>query len=245
MTVTVRKLERHDRTNASRDVPNIGLGMLLRDANAIFNKVLREELAQYEITFSQYQHLRQLWQADGLAQVELSGRIGIETASSTAVINQLEKRGFIRRKRDASDRRRIIVPSGLYGMTTAADPVADYRLKLLVSLGRLGRLSTFWRPFVTPALARRARGRVVVDLLPAEHAHAVDLAALDPSTRVVRIRFVSPDGRRAVGHEAKSVKGRLARAVLDGGLDAVGGFTCEGWRTIEEDDVVTVVAPDR
>jgi cytoplasmic iron level regulating protein YaaA (DUF328/UPF0246 family) len=144
-----------------------------------------------------------------------------------------------------ADRRRIIVPSGLYGMTTAADPVADYRLKLLVSLGRLGRLSTFWRPFVTPALARRARGRVVVDLLPAEHAHAVDLAALDPSTRVVRIRFVSPDGRRAVGHEAKSVKGRLARAVLDGGLDAVGGFTCEGWRTIEEDDVVTVVAPDR
>jgi MarR family transcriptional regulator, organic hydroperoxide resistance regulator len=109
VTVTVRKLERHERTNASRDVPNIGLGMLLRDANAIFNKVLREELAQYDITFSQYQHLRQLWQADGLAQVELSGRIGIETASSTAVINQLEKRGFIRRKRDASDRRRIIV----------------------------------------------------------------------------------------------------------------------------------------
>ena len=145
----------------------------------------------------------------------------------------------------ATARRRIIIPSGLYGLTTAADPVADYRLKLLVSLGRLGRLSTFWRPFVTPALARRALGRVVVDLLPAEHAHAVDLTALDPSTRVVRIRFVGHDGRRAVGHEAKSVKGRLARAVLDGGLEAVGGFTCGGWRTIEEDDLVTVVAPDR
>ena len=108
MTATVRKLERRGRAE-TREVPNIGLGMLLRDANAVFNRVLREELAHHEITFSQYQHLRQLWQADGLAQVELSRRIGIETASSTAVIDQLEKRGFIRRKRDAADRRRIIV----------------------------------------------------------------------------------------------------------------------------------------
>ena len=72
-----------------------------------------------------------------------------------------------------ADRRRILVPSALYGLTTAADPVADYRLKLLVvARDALGRLSTFWRPSLTPALAARARGRVVVDLLPAEHAHA-------------------------------------------------------------------------
>ena len=142
-----------------------------------------------------------------------------------------------------ADRRRILVPSGLYGMTTAADPVAGYRLRLSVSLGRLGRLSTFWRPTVTPALRRRARGRVVVDLLPAEHVHAFDLTALAPSTRVVQVRFVSADGRRAVGHEAKSAKGRLARAVLDGGLDAVHGFAFEGWRTVVDGDLVTVVAP--
>lgn len=109
MTATVRKLERRDRVETTGDVPNIGLGMLLRDANAVFNKVLREELARHDISFSQYQHLRQLWQADGLAQVELSRRIGIETASSTAVIDQLERGGFIRRKRDPADRRRIIV----------------------------------------------------------------------------------------------------------------------------------------
>jgi len=144
-----------------------------------------------------------------------------------------------------ADRRRILVPSGLYGMTTAADPVADYRLKLLVSIGRLGRLSTFWRPAVTHALATRARGRVVVDLLPAEHVHAFDLDGLDPSTRVVRVRFVGADGRRAVGHEAKSAKGRLARDLVDGGLDAVGGFAFEGWRANVEGDLVTVVAPIR
>jgi MarR family transcriptional regulator for hemolysin len=105
----VRKLEKQDQAAASRDVPQIGLGMLLRDANSIFNWVLRDELSKHNVTFSQYQHLRHLWESDGLAQVELSRRIGIETASSTAVIDQLEKRGLIRRRRDPSDRRRIIV----------------------------------------------------------------------------------------------------------------------------------------
>jgi DNA-binding MarR family transcriptional regulator len=109
VTATVRKFEKRATAATQHDVPNIGLGMLLRDANAVFNRALREELAQYKITFSQYQHLRQLWQEDGLAQVELSRRIGIETASSTAVIDQLEKLGLIRRKRDPQDRRRIIV----------------------------------------------------------------------------------------------------------------------------------------
>jgi cytoplasmic iron level regulating protein YaaA (DUF328/UPF0246 family) len=144
-----------------------------------------------------------------------------------------------------ADRRRILVPSGLYGLTTAADPVVDYRLKLVVPLGRLGRLSTFWRPFVTQSLASRARGRVVIDLLPAEHAHAFDLTALGAARRVVRVRFVSADGRRAIGHEAKSAKGRLARALIDGGLEAASSFSYEGWRTITEGDVISVIAPGR
>jgi cytoplasmic iron level regulating protein YaaA (DUF328/UPF0246 family) len=130
-------------------------------------------------------------------------------------------------------------------MTTAADPVADYRLKLLVALGGLGRLSTFWRPWVTGALTRRSRRRTVIDLLPAEHAHALDLAALDRTTRVVRVRFVDAAGRRSVGHEAKSAKGRLARVLLEDGLGAAAGFTFEGWRATVDGDQVTVVAPTR
>ena len=145
----------------------------------------------------------------------------------------------------AADRRRVLVPSGLYGLTTAADPVADYRLKMLAVLGRLGRLSTYWRPMVTPVLAERARDRVLIDLLPAEHAHAVDLDALARSTRVVRVRFLTTDGNRAVGHQAKSAMGRLARVLLDEGLDGVAGFRFEGWRAVLEGDVVTVAAPAR
>lgn len=144
-----------------------------------------------------------------------------------------------------ADRRRILVPSGLYGITTAADQVADYRLRLLVALGSLGRLSTFWRPAVTTAVVARARGRVVVDLLPAEHAHALDFTALGESCRVVRVRFVSADGGHAVGHEAKTAKGRLARVLLDEGLAGVSGFRFDGWRAELAGDVVTVAAPVR
>src|ERR1700743_2478391 len=98
VSATIRKLEKQENA-AVRQVPAIGLGMKLREGNAVFNKALREELAPHDITFSQYQHLRQLWQEDGLAQVDLSRRIGIETASSTAVLEHLEKLGLILRNR--------------------------------------------------------------------------------------------------------------------------------------------------
>jgi DNA-binding MarR family transcriptional regulator len=90
-------------------VPEIGLGRLLREADLTFNRALRDELDRHDVTFSQYQHLWQLWNEDNLAQFELSQRIGIENSSSTAAIDQLEQRGLINRHRDPQDRRRVIV----------------------------------------------------------------------------------------------------------------------------------------
>lgn len=92
-----------------RRVPAIGLGRLLREADLTFNRALRKELSRHSVTFSEYQHLWQLWKEDDLAQFELSQRIGIEDSSSTAAIGQLERKGYIRRHRDPKDRRRIIV----------------------------------------------------------------------------------------------------------------------------------------
>jgi DNA-binding MarR family transcriptional regulator len=114
-TAALRMKAERKRSAARRLVPRVGLGALLRNADMAFNRVLREELARHDVSFSQFQHLWQLWQSDGLAQVELSRRIGIETASSTAVIDQLEKRRLITRERDTADRRRInvtLTPAG-------------------------------------------------------------------------------------------------------------------------------------
>jgi DNA-binding MarR family transcriptional regulator len=90
-------------------VPAVGLGMLLRSTDMSFNRALREELGGHGVTFSQFQHLRQLWEEDGLTQVAISRRIGIQMASSTSVLDSLERARLIRRIRQAEDRRKINV----------------------------------------------------------------------------------------------------------------------------------------
>lgn len=83
--------------------------MLLRDADTAFNRYLTARLAHHGVTFGQFQHLRNLWVEDGLTQGELSHRIGIEVASSTAILDSLESAKLITRVRNAADRRKVNV----------------------------------------------------------------------------------------------------------------------------------------
>src|SRR3954464_12294869 len=95
--------------------PKTGLGMLLRDADTAFNRYLTAQLAAHGVTFGQFQHLRNLWVENGLTQAELSRRIGIEMASSTAILDALEPEKLITRVRNATDRRKInvfLTPAG-------------------------------------------------------------------------------------------------------------------------------------
>lgn len=128
--------------------------------------------------------------------------------------------------------RRVVVVSGLCGLLTGTDPVPDHRLKLSVSLDGIGRLDRWWRPLLTDALTAHVRRRRVWDLLPKEHAAAVDLG----DVCVVRVRFEGD-----TGHAAKAVKGAFARAVLLEGHDAVTAFAFHDWRAawVGEDVVVT------
>jgi cytoplasmic iron level regulating protein YaaA (DUF328/UPF0246 family) len=116
----------------------------------------------------------------------------------------------------AAARRRIVVVSGLLGLVRADDPVPDYRLKMSANLAPLGKLSTWWRDTLTTELRRRARRRVVVDLLPQEHRAAVELSGLEG----VSLTLVDPTGKPG-GHFAKAAKGELARAVLTDGVAAI------------------------
>ena len=45
--------------------PKTGIGMLLRDADAAFNRYLCSRLAVHGVTFGQFQHLRNQWVEDG------------------------------------------------------------------------------------------------------------------------------------------------------------------------------------
>lgn len=87
----------------------IGLGKRLRLAHMAFSRGLRTELAKESVSFGQFVHLERLWEQDGLTQKELSARVGVETASSTTILAELEKLGFVTRERSPEDGRAIVV----------------------------------------------------------------------------------------------------------------------------------------
>ncbi len=140
-----------------------------------------------------------------------------------------------------AQRRRILVPSALYGVTGGEDPIADYRLTFHANVAGCGPLGVYWRDSVSSALSQVAGRSPVVDLLPAEHRRVVDLERLAATARVITVRFESADGQKAIGHVAKAVKGVLARRLLDEGLDALESFTWGPWRAAMHDDRVATV----
>jgi len=89
--------------------PDIGIGKLLRRAHGAFSREFRNRLAEHGVTFGEFIHLEKLWEEDGLNQTEISRRVEITTASSTQIIETLEQRGFIVRKRNPDDRRNLNV----------------------------------------------------------------------------------------------------------------------------------------
>jgi cytoplasmic iron level regulating protein YaaA (DUF328/UPF0246 family) len=105
----------------------------------------------------------------------------------------------------------VVVLSALSGAVALDDPLPDHRLGFGARLGPLGSLAAFWREPLSAALDDHLAGRLVVDLLPREHAAAW---RPDPSRYDLR-RVALVDARgRAVGHDAKAAKGSLARALV-------------------------------
>lgn len=116
-----------------------GLGNLLRETELAFSKAFRRELAAFGVTVAQYQHLRRLWEEDGITQAELSRSIGVENASSTATLDSLERQALIHRSRNSRDRRKVNVFLTPTGAALEADLIACARRTNDVATGGLDR----------------------------------------------------------------------------------------------------------
>lgn len=150
-----------------------------------------------------------------------------------------------RRRADRS----ILIPSGVFGLVAPSDSIPDHKLKMSVSMGSLGRLSKWWRDGVSDAVRERADGRVVWNLLPQEHADAVQL----PGVEQYAVTFLEPgrDGRLvAVSHWNKLLKGELVRHLLhhpaDGPeqlehWDHPSGFRLDPARAVRSGPAITLV----
>jgi DNA-binding MarR family transcriptional regulator len=87
--------------------PQTSAGYLVRDTHLAFAKALRTRLQQYDMTTGQYFFLRALWIEEGLSQRELSRRVGTTEPTTASAMRVLDKKGLVRRVRNAHDRRTV------------------------------------------------------------------------------------------------------------------------------------------
>ena len=81
---------------------------LMRATNTVTEKMHRH-LLDRKLSISQFGVLEALYNIGPLCQKDIGDKILKTSGNITLVIDNLEKRGLVRRERDTADRRRIIV----------------------------------------------------------------------------------------------------------------------------------------
>ncbi|WP_243729205.1 YaaA family protein [Nesterenkonia sphaerica] len=107
---------------------------------------------------------------------------------------------------------RVLIFSGLFGVTGFTDRIPAYRCAMDVRLPTLGKLSAFWRHRLAAPVSERIRDQWVVDCRSAAYATAF---RPDPHKTVAVNSFTEKDGRRTVvTHSAKAARGTLTGMML-------------------------------
>lgn len=92
---------------------------LVRRAHQRAVALFMQETAGFEVTPVQFAILHDLLARPGEDQATLAAHVAFDAATSGSVVGRLEKRGWIRRQPDASDRRRKLLWLTPEGETTA------------------------------------------------------------------------------------------------------------------------------
>jgi len=108
-----------------------------------------------------------------------------------------------------------VIFSGLFGLLRPDDLIPNYRLKIDAKLPDIGKMSSFWKPLISPSLNRALKGKFVWDLLPNAHRDAWED---DGSYRAcMQVKFYDEDesgGRKPVTHNVKRLRGALVNFVV-------------------------------
>jgi MarR family transcriptional regulator, organic hydroperoxide resistance regulator len=104
-----------DLTSAARDPSSLRLPLSgsvaaqLRMVHRLFVRDLEHFLAPYDLRIGMWYFFRALWEQDGLSQRELSDLAGETATAAVQQLRILEHRGFIVRRPDATDKRKVRV----------------------------------------------------------------------------------------------------------------------------------------
>src|SRR6202008_2670024 len=76
------------------------ISFLLGKAQQRVMRRAKELLAEYEVTPVQYASLCVLWEQDGQTGADLGGRLVIDSATMTGIVDRLERSGLVERRAD-------------------------------------------------------------------------------------------------------------------------------------------------
>ena len=102
-----------------------GLYDLVRLAFHSLRRQLEREALVHGVSSAQLRFLRQLWSSNGICQRRLAGSLGLSEATATVTLRDLERKGLIDRRRNANNRREVLIfltPKGR-GLESALLPV--------------------------------------------------------------------------------------------------------------------------
>ena len=85
------------------------IGFLLSDASRTMTRTFSARIAEHGVGMGIFQFLRILWEEDGLSQSELASRTRMRGPSVANAINDLERRGLVKRLADRADGRKVRV----------------------------------------------------------------------------------------------------------------------------------------
>ena len=81
------------------------IGALLRMTHQAYAQDLQNYLMSHELPVGMWFYLRALWEEDGLTQRELSRRVGATEPTTAQQLTNMEKQGYVVRRRSTEDRR--------------------------------------------------------------------------------------------------------------------------------------------
>jgi len=121
------------------------LGYRLRRAQGAMHRDYMASVADLELTQKQTATLWLINANPGVSQVSVAAALGMEHATMMAIIDRLEERGLVIRKRSTVDRRRqelYLTPAGISRLRKVKARIAEHeaRVKALFKQGELTAL---------------------------------------------------------------------------------------------------------
>jgi DNA-binding MarR family transcriptional regulator len=91
---------------------------------------LSAELSKGEVSFPQFFLLGHIVDSDSLSMTEIAERMKHTTAAATGLVDRLENLGYVQRRHDAGDRRKVLVQTTRKGQALVSRIRADIVEKL-------------------------------------------------------------------------------------------------------------------